>query len=250
MEVLSLNPDPLRSPCRSVGDPSPHRMRSEAFESRVIYTRIVTSWDMHSSISIVFPSRDVQTSLRINGVKISSYVKISRALRRHRTDALMSEYIYVNTDRIKFRGPFIQFEIHMQDGRVLVCGILRRGNGGNGAGGACMWSMECREGGVDEMKSGGLVDVYFAGSSLGRPALLNGIVDFKKKRCKELDSIPEGDDALNDNSKKLCPQHPPLQSLKYTKSRSSESPESEFSSPVAELNQEQISPIKLPRPYK
>ncbi|KAG9459789.1 hypothetical protein H6P81_004297 [Aristolochia fimbriata] len=199
MEVLSLTPpDPLRSPCRSVGHASAHRMRSKGFESRVIYARIVTSLDMQSSISIVFPPRDVQASLRINGVKVSAYVKISRALKRHRTDAVMSEYIYVNTDRIKFGGPFVPFEIHLQDGRVLVCGTLRRGNGGNGVDGASVWAMECEEGGFDVAVSGGLVDVCFAGSSLGRPALLNGVVDFKKKRWKELGSIPEGDDAVNE----------------------------------------------------
>ncbi|XP_068662733.1 uncharacterized protein At1g01500-like [Aristolochia californica] len=203
MEVLSLATDSLCCPCRSVGHPSPHSIRSEAFESRVIYTTIVTSLDMQSSLSIVFPPRVVQSSLQINGVKISSYVKISRTLKRHRMNALMSEYIYVNTDRIKFRGSFVPFEIHLQDGRVLVCGILRRGNGVNGAGGPCMWSMECRKGGINEMRSGGQVDVYCAGSSLGKPALLNGVVDFKKQKWKELDSIPEGDDALHDNSKEL-----------------------------------------------
>lgn len=186
--------DPLRSNCNYISRHRPYRNSSGAFEISVIYIRVVSPSDMQNTMKIIFPSRDVKSSLQINGMKINPFEKISRTLRRQRTDALMSETIYVNTERMKFNGPSLPFEVQMQGSSVLLSGILRRDGDG------CMLLMECKDGGTTEF-DGGLVDLYFAGRSLGRPVLVNGVVEMKK-RWRGLGCIPEeGDEAINDNSK-------------------------------------------------
>lgn len=194
MEIMRQPIDPLRSNCNYISRHRPYRNSSGAFEISVIYIRVVSPSDMQNTMKIIFPSRDVKSSLQINGMKINPFEKISRTLRRQRTDALMSETIYVNTERMKFNGPSLPFEVQMQGSSVLLSGILRRDGDG------CMLLMECKDGGTTEF-DGGLVDLYFAGRSLGRPVLVNGVVEMKK-RWRGLGCIPEeGDEAINDNSK-------------------------------------------------
>lgn len=163
--------------------------------------RVVSTSDMQSAMKIIFPSRDLRTHLQINGLTIDPHEKISRSLNRHRTDALMYETTYVNTDRIKFSGPSLPFEVHTQESSVLVSGVLRRkGDGFDGSDeDHCMWVMNCKDGEIREI-DGGLVDVYIAGRSSGRPVLLNGVLGLKK-RWNGLDCIPEGEETVDDNFK-------------------------------------------------
>ncbi|XP_058108716.1 uncharacterized protein LOC131251782 isoform X2 [Magnolia sinica] len=217
MEVMKPTSDALRNTCNSMIHHRPLEIPKEAFEIRVIYIRAVSSSDMQKTLKINFPARDPKTCLQLNGLKIDPSEKISRSLNRHRADALMSESIYVNTDRIKFSGPSLPFEVGQVGGSAaLVAGFVRRvGNDGKGGpdGGDWMWVMECREGGIKEF-NGGLVDVYFAGRSLGRPLLLNGVVELKR-RLKGLDCIPEGDEMAIDNCKvrDMSPCNPLLQAI-------------------------------------
>ncbi|KAF8401160.1 hypothetical protein HHK36_014464 [Tetracentron sinense] len=200
MEVENQTLDPLRSEFKAISHNKPYKISKETFEFKVIYMRIVSSSDMQSCMSLIFPPRDLHTCLQINGMKIHPNEKISRHLKRHRSDALMSESIYVNTDRIKFRGSFLPFQVHIQDSSSLVSGILRKmGDGLVDSKDDCSWVMDCKEGEVRDIH-GGLVDVYFAGRSLGIPVLLNGMVELKN-RWKGLDCIPEGDETVCGNTK-------------------------------------------------
>ncbi|XP_077234661.1 uncharacterized protein At1g01500-like [Tasmannia lanceolata] len=200
MEVENQISDPTKFNNSSMGHYKSHKISNCMFEIRVIYLRIVSSSDMQNSMKIVFPSRDLKTCLQINGLKIDPSVKISRNLNRHRSEALIYESIYVNTDLIKLGGPLLPFEIHMKGSSVLVSGVLRRNRDRfNGSTDGCMWLMECKEGEITEIKRGGLVDVFFAGNS-GRPVILNGVVELKK-RWKGLNCIPEDDETINFNSK-------------------------------------------------
>ncbi|XP_077230940.1 uncharacterized protein At1g01500-like [Tasmannia lanceolata] len=202
MEVANQISDPLKFNYNFMGHYKSHKMSVDEFEIRVTYLRIVSTSDMQNSMKIVFPSRDLKTCLQINGLKIDPSMKISRTLNRHRADGLISESIYVNTDMIKFSGPLLPFEIHIQGSSVLVTGaLIRKGDMFNGSADGCMWLMECEEGEMTEIKGGGLVDVYFAGNS-GKPVILNGVVELKKRR-KGLGCIPEGDEIINYNSKGL-----------------------------------------------
>ncbi|KAI3919358.1 hypothetical protein MKX01_038828 [Papaver californicum] len=174
------------------------------FEIKVTYMRIIsssitnimkktsTSTSTSSSMNLVFLSRDVHSCLQINGVKVNPSEKISRPLNKHRSDSLISELMYVNTDRIKFKGFSLPFEIVLQhqdassssSSSVLVSGSLRRKV--SGMKDVCMWVMECKELNHDSKLTngggggGGSVDVYFAGRSLGKPLLLNGLVELKR----------------------------------------------------------------------
>ncbi|RZC91614.1 hypothetical protein C5167_027679 [Papaver somniferum] len=170
------------------------------FEIKVTYMRIISltitnlmkktsSTSSSSSMNLVFLPRDLHTCLQINGLTINPSEKISRPLNKHRSDSLMSELMYVNTDRIKFKGFSLPFEIVLQhqdasssssSGSVLVSGSLRRKV--SGMKDDCMWVMECKELSHDSKltSGGGSVDVYFAGRSLGKPLLLNGLIELKK----------------------------------------------------------------------
>ncbi|KAL6010553.1 hypothetical protein ACLOJK_000987 [Asimina triloba] len=201
MEVIKPTSEPLgRAIFNSVAHHRPLRILKEVFEIRVVYIRAVSSSDMQSTLRISFPPRDPKSCLQVNGLMVDPSARISRTLNKHRADALMAESIYVNTDRIKFSGPSLPFEVALgQQGYsdVLVCGVLRRSDGVDG--GDRMWVVECEEGGCREL-DGGLVDVYFAGRSVGRPLLLNGVVELKRRR-NGLDCIPEGDEMASHNSK-------------------------------------------------
>lgn len=200
MEVVKQTMDPLKSSCNSIFHHKPNKIASKAFEIRVIYMRVVGTSDMQSTVKIIFPSRDLRTCLQINGLRIDPYEKISRSLNKHRTDALMYETTYVNTDRVKFNGPSLPFEVQTQESSVLVSGVLREGAGFDGSSdGHCMWVMECKDGEIKELDVG-LVDLYIAGRSLGRPVLLNGVLELNK-RWKVLIRIPEGEETGGDNFK-------------------------------------------------
>ncbi|KAI3920632.1 hypothetical protein MKW92_020993 [Papaver armeniacum] len=166
------------------------------FEIKVTYMRIISSsitnimkkTSSSSSMNLVFLPRDVHSCLQINGLKINPSERVPRPLNKHRSDSLMSELMYVNTDRIKFKGFSLPFEIVLQhqdassstsSSSVLVSGSLRRKV--SGMKDDCMWVMECKEISHDSMltSGGGSVDVYFAGRSLGKPLLLNGLVELK-----------------------------------------------------------------------
>ncbi|KAI3996211.1 hypothetical protein MKX01_011793 [Papaver californicum] len=167
------------------------------FEIKVTYMRIISSsitnimkksnTSTSSSMNLVFLSRDLHSCLQINGVKVNPSEKILRPLNKHRSDSLMSELMYVNTDRIKFKGFSLPFEIVLQHqdasstsgSSVLVSGSLRRKV--SGMKDDCMWVMECKEINDDSKltSGGGSVDVYFAGRCLGKPLLLNGLVELK-----------------------------------------------------------------------
>ncbi|OVA13019.1 hypothetical protein BVC80_8945g23 [Macleaya cordata] len=201
MEVENPTRDhPLRSNFTPVIHHKPYKITKEylTFEIKVTYMRIISSSiNMQSySLNLIFLPRDLHSScLQINGLNINPSEKISRPLNRHRSDALMSETIYVNTDRIKFKGFSLPFEVQIQDSSstVLVSGNLRRKvSGFSGGKDDCMWVLECKEGGITEFINGGAVDVYFAGRSLGKPLLLNELVELKK--WKGLDFIPDDDD--------------------------------------------------------
>ncbi|KAF6146667.1 hypothetical protein GIB67_008953 [Kingdonia uniflora] len=185
MEVETQRVDPLRSNFKPVNHHKLYKAhRDIIFEFKVIYMRLINiPLDMQSCINIIFPSRDPHSSLQINGLKITPCEKILKPLTRHRADTLMSEFYYVNTDRMKFKGSFLPFEVQIiqrwSDSLVLVSGVLRRKGDG--------WVLECKENKISN--NGGLVDVYFAGRSFGMPLLLNHVVQFK--RLKELDCIPE-----------------------------------------------------------
>ncbi|KAI3847913.1 hypothetical protein MKX03_026152 [Papaver bracteatum] len=169
------------------------------FEIKVTYMRIISSsitnimkktssTSSSSSMNLVFLPRDLHTNLQINGLKVNPSEKISRPLNKHRSDSLMAELMYVNTDRIKFKGFSLPFEIVLQhqdasssSSSILVSGSLRRKV--SGMKDDCMWVMECKESSHDSKLTsggGGSVDVYFAGRTLGKPLLLNGLVELKK----------------------------------------------------------------------
>ncbi|RZC85917.1 hypothetical protein C5167_026589 [Papaver somniferum] len=180
------------------------------FEIKVTYMRIISSsisnimkktssTSSSSSMNLVFLPRELHSCLQINGLKINPSDKISRPLNKHRSDSLMSELMYVNTDRIKFKGFSLPFEIVLQhqeaastsSSSVVVSGSLRRKV--SGMKDDCMWVMECKELSNDSKLTsggGGSVDVYFAGRSLGKPLLLNGLVELKNS-YKELDFLED-----------------------------------------------------------
>ncbi|KAJ8621281.1 hypothetical protein MRB53_029810 [Persea americana] len=201
MEVVKQTMDPLKSSCNSIFHHKPYKIASKAFEIRVMYMRVVSTSDMQSTMKIIFPSRDLRTCLQINGLRIDPYEKISRSLNRHRADALMYETTYVNTDRIKFNGSSLPFEVQTQESSVIISGVLRReGAGFDGSNdGHCMWVMECEDGEIKEVDVA-LVDLYIAGRSSGRPVLLNGVLELNK-RWKVLSCIREGEETGGDNFK-------------------------------------------------
>lgn len=111
----------------------------------------------------------------------------------------MSESVYVNTDRIKFKGRQLPFVVHIEglESSVLVSAVLRRKDGSDD----CIWAMECDGGdGVKDFDVG-KVDAYVAGLSLGKPLLLKEVVELKD--CKELECIPQAHDMENYIAKEL-----------------------------------------------
>ncbi|KAL5698573.1 hypothetical protein ACHQM5_029597 [Ranunculus cassubicifolius] len=206
MEIEYHTIDPLKPNFKTITHYKPYKIFKEpSFEFKVIYMRIISisSLDMQqTSMTINFPPRDPQTCLQINGIKIHSNEKTSRTLNKHREDAFMSESVFVNTDRIKFKGKFLPFEVQI-DGcsSVLVYGGLKRKEGVE-IKDECMWDMECREGDFGGKEfNGGFVDAYVAGRCLGKPLLLNEVVELKK--WKDLDCFLEDDGTKSDTSKDM-----------------------------------------------
>ncbi|KAJ0981001.1 hypothetical protein J5N97_009256 [Dioscorea zingiberensis] len=164
-----------------------HERTHRTFEIRVIYVRIISSKCMGCKMEIAFPpTRDPKTRFQVNGAEIGEnrVHGFSMALNKNRVDTVMGESTYVSTNTIGFCGSLLCFEI-MVKGLLcpLAVGVVRRRDG-------CMWVMECKEGSLVVPDGGILVDVYFAGSSNGKPLLLNGLMDLRKD---SLSCIPESD---------------------------------------------------------
>ncbi|KAF5206177.1 hypothetical protein FRX31_004239 [Thalictrum thalictroides] len=151
-------------------------------------------------MSLIFPPRDVQSCLQVNGINIHPNERTSRHLNKHREDAFISESVFVNTDRIKFKGKYLPFEVQIQGSSVLVSGVLKSKEGDE-----CTWVMEPMESQFEVKEfNGGSVDVYFAGrcSGRGKPLLLNGV--FELKGWKESECIPHADDeTIKSNTSKV-----------------------------------------------
>lgn len=205
------------------------------FDVKVFYVRVSACLldEAPDTLLIVYPKRDINTDLEINGGRISSSERVCFALRRDRVDADSAEAIYVNTNNLRTRGE-LAFEIYDKDELLAFGSILSHTNDrenchgedghnsinaspGNiiGAG----WKMECScgitssscyflKGRVDFSTVNPTMEVYVAGRSSSRPIVLTQTIQLAAKRkslkCCNLDAIPEEEESSH--SEAVCAQ--------------------------------------------
>ncbi|PIA43246.1 hypothetical protein AQUCO_02000583v1 [Aquilegia coerulea] len=221
MEVEYQTLDLFKPNLRTISHYKPYKVfrKEPIFEFKVIYMRIssnLSDMQMQSCMNLVFPLRDSQSCLQVNGIKIHPNERTSRPLNKHREDAFMSESVFVNTDRIKFKGKYLPFELQIQGSSVLVSGVLRRKEGDDicGVKDECMLIMEPMKNQFEVKEfNGGSVDVYFAGRCSEKHFLLNGVVELKE--WKGLECIPHADDKTKSKSSKDWKANPSIGEVEH-----------------------------------
>ncbi|GFP96551.1 uncharacterized protein at1g01500 [Phtheirospermum japonicum] len=197
-------------------NPSTTKLFLPWFDLRVFYVRISKcvieddddSTPEHLTFNHVPLNRE--TLLEINGVRTSIYSDgVSTLLKRDRLDRRSEEVTFVSTDSVRTTGS-VRFEVFDENVLVLcgtleLCenhGFIESWSKNHGM----SWSMSCYE--SDILANDGFfckgnqneaaVEVYVAGSFLGRPVVLTKTLQLsshhKKKQMRRgrmLESIPE-----------------------------------------------------------
>lgn len=199
------------------------------FDVKVFYIR-VSSCPLNeapNTLLIVYPKRDINTELEINGGRISPSERVCFALRRDRVDTDSAEVTYVNTNNLRTTGD-LPFEIYDKDD-LVVLGVLARSNvkehpnagDGNSSIGTSPrsfeagWSMDCScaitsnvcsfvKGRPDFSTASPTMEVYVAGRSSGLPIVLTQTVPLAAKKkslwCCSLDAIPEDEEPTSNEA--------------------------------------------------
>ncbi|KAI5070581.1 hypothetical protein GOP47_0014924 [Adiantum capillus-veneris] len=199
------------------------------FDVKVFYVRVSSCLlnEVPDTLLIVYPKRDIDTELEINGGRISPSERVCFALRGDRVDTDSAEATYVNTNNLRTTGD-LSFEIYDKD-ELLVLGVLARskpkehqlaGNGSCSMGTSPLnfeagWSMDCScavtsntcsflKGRSDVSTANPTMEVYVAGRSSEFPIVLTQIVPLaakkKSSRCCSLHSIPEEEESTHNEA--------------------------------------------------
>lgn len=204
------------------------------FDVKVFYVRVSACLldEAPDTLLIVYPKRDINADLEINGGRISPCERVCFALRRDRVDTDSAEAIYVNTNNLRTRGD-LTFEIYDKDELLVLGSILshtnarenhHREDGSYPSSASPLsivagWNMECScgitstsccflKGRVDFSTINPTMEVYVAGRSSGLPIVLTQTIQLaaKKKspKCCNLDAIPEEEESSH--SEVACAQ--------------------------------------------